>query len=114
MEAANKISESFAAVSQKFEPIRLDKLPSYRPTLEPPKIHPYQVADKISKMKKTRSTLDGDLPLTLCKEFSIELAIPLENIFNSSPEKGEYPDSWTMDMCHQEYVSPGLPTGWNI
>ena len=80
-EAANKISESFAAISQKFKPIQLDKLPSFRPTLEVPKIDPHQVAIKISKMKKTKSTLEGDLRHTLCKEFSNELAIPLANIF---------------------------------
>ena len=52
-------------------------------------------------MKKTKSTLEGDLPHTLCKEFSNELAIPLANIFNCSLEKGEYPSSWKL-----ECVSP--------
>ena len=99
--AAEKIADSFATVSQKYDPIDADNLPAFLPAEKPPKIQAYEVHDMIQNTKKTKSTFQGDLPYSLCKEFSAELAEPLAHIFNESICQHEYPKIWK-----QEIVSP--------
>ena len=52
-------------------------------------------------MKKKTSTILGDIPWRIIKEFSVELADPLSNIFNSCTLEGVWPEIWK-----QEVVTP--------
>ena len=61
-ECAEKIAQAFASVSNKYLPINLSKLPSYRPTPKPPQVEEYEVFEKIKKLKNTKSTFNIDLP----------------------------------------------------
>ncbi len=99
--AANKIASHFARISQSYEPISADKLPSFLPAQPAPVIEEYQVYLELSRMKKTKSTLPIDLPYKLRKEFAPELAVPLTNIFNSCLKEGKYPAMWKY-----EWVTP--------
>ena len=47
---------------------------------------------------RDRSTFPGDLPHKLRKEFSVELSVPLTNIFNTSLDQGLYPDLWKREL----------------
>ena len=88
---AEKIAQAFASVSNEYLPINLSKLPSYRPTLEPPKVLEHEVYEKINKLKNTKSTFHIDLPNKVRKEFSADLASPVTDIINISPKTGDYP-----------------------
>ena len=56
---------------------------------------------KILSAKKPNSTVSGDLPKKIVKEFSVELSTPLEIIFNSITSNAEYPRQWI-----REYQTP--------
>ena len=97
-EAAELIANHFAAVSKQFEPIKRERLPAHQPSLPPPVIYEREVSEQIKSAKKTKSTLEGDIPYSIAKEFNVELATPLTNIFNSSLETGEYPQQWKHEI----------------
>ena len=42
-DAAERIADSFASVSQKYDPLDIKDLPAYLPAQKPPKIHPHEV-----------------------------------------------------------------------
>ena len=98
---AEKIAQAFASVSSEYLPIDLSQLPSYRPTMEPPKVEEYEVYEKINKLKNTKSTFHIDLPNKIRKEFSADLSSPVTDIINTSLRNGEYPQLWK-----HEYISP--------
>ena len=73
-EQVDKVAESFAAVSQLYEPVDLASLPAYLPADRPPQLKVYK---KILGQKKTKSTLPIDIPENLRKEAAEFLAEPL-------------------------------------
>ena len=66
-EQVEKIAESFAAISNEYDPMDLDKLPAYLPHEKLPELSVYEVYRKIQTQKKTKSTLDIDIPEKLRK-----------------------------------------------
>ena len=52
-------------------------------------------------MNKKAATVEGDVPIKLISEFSVELAFPLSHIINSCLEAGIYPQLWKL-----EHVTP--------
>ena len=52
-------------------------------------------------MKKKSSTVPGDLPWKLIREFAVEVSEPLCHIFNSATLEGEWPTQWK-----HEYITP--------
>ena len=50
LEAANKIAEHFAAISNEYLPIQYSQLPSYLPALPPPQLEEYEVYMKLNKV----------------------------------------------------------------
>ena len=63
-----------------------------------PLFEPYQINEKISKMKKKVSTVIGDIPWKIIREFSVELSTPLSNIFNSATLGGVWPNIWKCEV----------------
>ena len=53
------------------------------------------------RRKKKSSVIPGDLPPRIKKEFQLEIAEPITDIFNSITHTGEYPRQWV-----QEFVTP--------
>ena len=100
-ESAEQIASHFASVSQEHLPLDPSKLPSFLPALPPPKIDELDVFERLTKLKKTKSTQPIDLPYKLRKEFAPELAGPLTDIFNSFLEQHLYPSLWK-----KEWVTP--------
>ena len=78
-----KVAESFANVSQQYDPVNLKELPAYLPSEEPPQLEVYKVLQKIQNLKRTKSTLPIDIPENLRKEAAVFLAEPLTDIFNT-------------------------------
>lgn len=49
-------------------------------------------------MKTKSSTVIGDIPMKLIKEFGVELAMPIADILNRSIISGEYPNCWKLEL----------------
>ena len=62
---------------------------------------PLDIAERIRKMKKKKSTVPGDVPWKLILEFADVLSYPLYDIFKRSLDTGEYANVWKF-----EYVTP--------
>ena len=89
------IGESYAAISQAYAPVDLASFPDYLPAQLPPQVGVLEVWEKL---KTTKMTFPIDLPEKLCKEFSVELAAPLTNIYNSCLRQGIYPQIWKQEL----------------
>ena len=101
-EAAQKIGEHFARISNEYLPIDNTKLPCYLPAQKPPRVTEYEVYLRLQRIKKTKSTLPIDIPARIRKECEMWLAEPLTSIINNSLEQSVYPYLWK-----QEWVTPG-------
>jgi hypothetical protein len=97
-EQVQKVADSFAKVSQEYGPVNIDELPAFLPAEKAPQVEVYQVYKRIQSQKKTRSTLDMDIPHSLRKAGAEFLAEPLTDIFNSSLKQGKYPRPWKQEM----------------
>ena len=100
-ECARKIGEHFAAVSNEYSPVNIQKLPCYLPALPPPQVEEYDVYCRLLKIKKTKSTLPIDIPEKLRQECAPHLAAPLSSIINDSLSQSVYPALWKL-----EWVTP--------
>ena len=101
LEAAQKIAEHFAAISNEYLPIDNSQLPCYLPALPPPKVEEHDVYLRLSRLKKTKSTLPIDIPEKIRRECSPFLAGPLAEIINSSLAQSQYPTVWK-----KEWITP--------
>ena len=103
-ESANLIADHFSAISMEYEPINVN---NFSPKLKAkfnspdmtcvPVLTEHEVFLKIKKAKKPNSSVPGDLPPKLVKEFSCELATPITIIFNSILRSLEYPRQWVVE-----------------
>ena len=64
----------------------------------PPIISEYECYKKLLKAKKPKSGVPGDLPPKIIKEFSVELAKPLEELFNRITQSGRWPQQWKTEF----------------
>ena len=98
-EEANKIANYFSQISREFEPININRFPQRvkeklldKDILNNAKIiEDFEVYEKFKSRKLKRSSVPGDIPPVLKKEFYVELAAPAANIFNSITISVEYP-----------------------
>ena len=104
-ESAEKIAEHFAAISQLYQPLDINKLPKYVKDIMEDKIYPFElpilieaeVWDKIEKAKKPKGGVPGDLPKKILKEFAPELAKPVTIIFQTIINQQEWPKTWCVE-----------------
>ena len=105
-QSAEAIAEYFSQISREFQPLNIEQLPDrVRERLKtasgPPIISEYECYKKIVATKKPQSGVPGDLPNTLNKEFSVELAKPLHKLLNRIVQSADWPRQWKI-----EYVTP--------
>ena len=100
-QCAQKIAEYFSSVSNEYQPVDVNQLPSYLPALPPPNIAEYQVYQRLCRIKKTKSTLPIDIPDKLRQECAVHLAAPLSMIYNDCLNQSVYPALWK-----HEWVTP--------
>ena len=100
---AEIIADQFAAISKEYEPLKADdiNIPNMADSKPAPLFEPYQIYEKIKKMKKKASTVICDIPWRVILEYAVELSAPLSNIFNTATLDGIWPDIWK-----REYVTP--------
>ena len=97
-QSAEIIADFYSKISNEYEPIQLDHLPSYLPSNLPPQLEEFDVYQRILKMKNTRSVYPIDIPNKLIKEFAHVLAAPLTHIFNASLREQIYPSPWKKEL----------------
>ena len=97
---AEKIADSFAKVSNEYQPIKSEDIDFSQATnCKPlPWITLEKIRQKIKKMKSKTSTVIGDIPWKIVKDFAFYLSYPLEDIFNRSARHGEYANIWKLEI----------------
>ena len=95
-EQAEQIAQHYAKVSNEYDHLKTEDIPkeSYETASPPPRIHAFQIHERIQKMSSKKSTVKDDIPMRIIKEFSVELSEPLEHILNFGIYHGQYPDIW--------------------
>ena len=96
---AELIANKFSEISNLYQPLKPEevKIPNKDDSKMAPLFEPYEIHEKIRKMKKKASSVLGDI----LREFSVELSYPLSNIYNSSTLAGVWPALWK-----HEFVTP--------
>ena len=98
-EAADNLADYFNRIAQEFEPLGPGDIPCTRDkTL--PELHEYEVASRIRRFRKPKSTVLGDIFPKLVTQFSDFLAIPLADIYNCITTTKQWPTCWK-----KEYVT---------
>ena len=108
-QSIESIAEHFARISQEYAPLDRNKLPDEvkvkldAPIIpdDLPEISDYDVYRTFLRSRKPRSSVPGDLPRRIVKEFSPELAAPAGKIFRNILRTGEWPKQW-----RTEYGTP--------
>ena len=105
-QSAEKIAEYFASISSEYEPLNIDKLPArvkvrLGTKSSPPVITELECYEKIVAAKKPLSGVPGYLPRAIIKEFSVELAAPVQSLLNNIVQSSSWPEEWKV-----EYVTP--------
>ena len=105
-ESADRIAKYFSKISHEYPPLDLTSLPARvktnlntasNPTSKPE----YECYKKIQRAKKPKSGVPGELPPNIIKEFSVELAKPLQILYNKIIQSGKWPQHWKT-----EYTTP--------
>ena len=99
-QAAEAIADHFAAISNEYDPINQEKLAlRVQQTLHDvnftvPSLEEFEVYHELQKAKKPLSTVPGDIPQKILREFTCELTKPITIIFNSILQSLTYPKQW--------------------
>ena len=103
---SNILAQYFSNISQEYPKLQICDLPErVRYCLDKvekssiPQFNSAQILQKMEKMKKPNSTVEGDLPLKVLKEFLLELSVPLSRLVNACLIEGEFPHCYKMETC---------------
>ncbi|XP_078594556.1 uncharacterized protein LOC144872371 [Branchiostoma floridae x Branchiostoma japonicum] len=91
---ADEINKTLAAVIQSLPPLDTSLLPAYLPAQEAPSIKPWEIYQKLQKVKTKKAAGPDEIPAKLAKEFAYELSAPLADVLNASLVQGSIPDEW--------------------
>ena len=105
-ESADRIAQYFSKISNEYPPLDLTSLPdrvkaNLNSHSHPPVISEYECYKKILRAKKPKAGVPGELPPKIIKEFSVELAKPLQILYNKIIQSGKWPHHWKT-----EYTTP--------
>ena len=105
-EAAESLATHFNTISNEFNGLDSPIPTSF--SSPPPRLTREQVAKKLRKFKKPKSSVQGDIFPALINPTADWLAMPLQDIYNSISNSHEWPEGWKT-----EFVTPipkkGLP-----
>ena len=99
VDQAEQIAKHYANVSNEYKALGTEDIPSslYETDELPPCIEPYQVYKRIMKMNTKKATVKDDIPMSIIKEFSVEISDPLAHILNCGLSVGKYPKIWKFE-----------------
>ncbi|KAI8511472.1 hypothetical protein Bbelb_105720 [Branchiostoma belcheri] len=92
--AAQAINSHLAAICQALPPLDYSRLPAYLPALPPPQIYPWDMYQRLQRVKVSKAPGPDLIPPKLIKEFAYELSTPLTDILNTSLREGRVPEVW--------------------
>ena len=97
---AEMIAERFASIQNEYEQIKADEIniPPFKES-EIPQFHPSQVWFALTRLDVSKSTVPGDFPARLSKQFAAYLAEPLADVYNTGLRRGEYPEIYKFEIC---------------
>ena len=96
---AEQIADSFSKVSNQFEPIDKEKICLIPENEKPmPVFEAHEVFEYLKRIKTNTATVKDDVPAKIIKEFAPELSTPLVDIINCMVRRGEYPNTWKLEM----------------
>ena len=95
---AEIIADSFSSISNEYKPINRDEInvPAYN-VESIPIFYPYQVRQKLEKIKEKKASIPGDIPAIVIKRFADHLSFPLCNILNSCISQGHWPNMYKIE-----------------
>ena len=96
-DTAEQLAAYFNRISDEFAPLKPHEIPCTRQK-ELPVLHEYEVASRVRRFKKPRSTVPGDIFPKLVTQFADFLAIPLTDIYNKITESREWPRCWKKEF----------------
>ena len=96
---AETIADYFSSIPNEYDALKTEdiKIPHFTKD-QIPQFHPSQVWLQLTKLKTNKSTVRGDLPAKLIKEFAAYLADPFTDIINTSLMRGEYPQIYKYEI----------------
>ena len=92
-EIAEELAEYFNRISKEFEPLGPGDIPCTRDK-DLPVLQEYEVATRIRKFRKPKSTVPGDIFPQLVTQFADFLAIPLTSIYNCITDTRRWSKCW--------------------
>ena len=93
-----QIADHFAKISQLYTDLRPEHISfESAPQKQITPIEPWDVHRMISESKSGSSTVKGDVPIKIVKEFGLFLAEPISNIWKRCISHGEYPKRWKIE-----------------
>ena len=105
-QAADTLAEHFSAISQTVDQLDIDQFhPALRRALErgkasqeKPVLTQHEVYRKMLSVTKPKSSVAGDVPSQIIKQFSYEYAEPVTAIFNQIIQCAEWPRQWVVEQ----------------
>ena len=99
LDQAERIAQHYASISNEYKALRKDDIPSsmYNTEELPPFIEAYEMYQRIMKMNSKKATVKDDIPMSIIKEFAVEISEPLSHICNFGLSKGVYPKIWKFE-----------------
>ena len=102
---ADRLADYFSHISQQVEPMVEEEFPpALRQALQEgrssnsrPKLTQHQIYLKMLQIKKPNSSVPGDVPRTLIKEFPFDYAVPATKIFNKIIQTSIWPRQWVKE-----------------
>ena len=64
-----------------------------------PQFQPVQIWMLLTQLKAKKSTVKGDIPVKILKEFAANISEPLTHVYNSSLLQGKYPNIYKYEIC---------------
>ena len=94
---ALQLLEYFTQISNEFSPLKAHDIPkTFNRKL--PVLKSYQVAERIRRIRKPRSRIEGDIFPSLMTEFADVVALPLTDIYNMIIDTFQWPDCWKIEV----------------
>ena len=93
-ELAEYLNKLYVSVNADIPPLDLSLLPAYLPVVNIPTIQPYEVCQKLLKLKSNKAAGPDKLSARILREFAYEFALPVTEIFNLSHSTGTVPSIW--------------------
>ena len=98
-EQADKIADHFSSIPNQYEQLKKEDIYISPFELEDiPQFKVVQVWDKLTQLKVNKSSVKGDIPSRIYKEFAVYIAEPLTHVFNSCLLQGEYPAIYKFEI----------------